>query len=404
MAAGLTGEIALGRQIRRLWIVVVPICLYGLWWIGYQQTNVSHDSVYFVTRFMFDAAAGVLSSLAGLVSPNPLVDSGDYLSWGAPLLVGAMVVLGWRLHRLALAARDAGRPGPPPLWAVPGRLLTLLATALAFWLITGVGRAVVVLPNFIFTSTGDESRYLYVGAVLVVLIAAEALRGVRITRRAQLIATVLVAAAVLSNIGVIRTAAQDQRGRSAVTEAELGALDITRGQVSPSFRPSDFVFGVLEAGPYFQAEDALGSPAASPAQIASEPDSVRAAADRQLIAIHQVALTSASSVTNPTGAGPLHVDAMHGLQGATLGACGVLSPAPTGGTLDLTLPAGGLLLEVHGAPATLQLRRFATAFEPLGTLEPDQPALLRIAPDRAPQPWHLEVQVAGQLRLCSAGD
>jgi hypothetical protein len=402
VAVGLIVEIALWRERRRLWIVAVPVALYALWWIGYQQTNVTRDSVFHLTRFVFDAAAGVFSSLAGLVDPNPLDSSGDYLSWGAPLLLAAVVLLVRRIRRLAQAGIEPRRPGPPAIGQVPGRLVTLLAMLLAFWLITGIGRALVVTPNFTLTSTGDESRYLYIGAVLVLLIAAEALRGVRMSGSAQLVMTVLVAAAVISNIGVIRSAAHAQRARSAVTMAELGTLDITRGQVASGFMPSDFIFGVVQAGPYFQAEDALGTPAASPAEIAAAPDGARAAADRQLIAIHRVTLAPASSVTSQAGAPPLHVEAMSGVEGAPLGACGAFTPSPTGGSIEVTLPPGGLLLEVRGAPAAVALRRFATAFEPLATLDPDQPALVRIAADHAPQSWHVRVQTGGELRICGA--
>jgi hypothetical protein len=411
VAVGLIVELALWRQLRRLWIVAIPLVLYGLWWIGYQQTNVSHDSVYYTVRFVFDAAAGVFSSLAGLVNPDALTDTGDYLTWGAPLLIAAVALFAWRLRGLAREGDKtvlSCRPGPPAVGSVPGRLVTLVATLLAFWLITGIGRSLVSKGSLMFTSSGDESRYLYVGAVLVLLIAAEALRGIRINPRAQLLATVLIVAAVISNIGVVRSAAQAQRARSAVTMAELGTLDITRGQVAPGFMPSDFIFGVVQAGPYFQAEDALGSPAADPAGIARAPDGVRAAADRQLIAIHGVALTAASSMTSSPGVGPPRVDAVQGLNAAAAGSCEVVTapaftPAVGGPAIGLTLPARGLLLEVHSAPATLQIRRFATAFEPLGTLEPDQPALLRIAPDRAPEPWHIRVAPGGELRICSAG-
>ncbi|HLJ04446.1 MAG TPA: hypothetical protein VKT31_13455 [Solirubrobacteraceae bacterium] len=411
VAAGLIVELALWRQLRRLWIVAIPLALYGLWWIGYQQTNVSHDSVYYTVRFVFDAAAGVFSSLAGLVNPDALTDTGDYLTWGPALLIAAVALFAWRLHGLAREAERGRRlraAGPPSVGPVPGRLVTLVATLLAFWLITGIGRSLVSKGSLLFTSSGDESRYLYVGAVLVLLIAAEALRGIRITLGAQIVATVLVTAAVISNIGIVRSAAQAQRARSAVTMAELGALDITRGQVAPGFMPSDFIFGVVQAGPYFQAEDALGTPAASPAAIARAPDGVRAAADRQLIAIHRIALTPANSMTSSPAAAPPHVDASQGLAAAASGPCELVTapaftPAAGAPAVEVTVPPQGLLLEVRSVPATLQIRRFADAFEPLGTLEPDQPALLRIAADRAPQPWHIRVQPGGALRICSAG-
>ncbi len=393
VAAGLVVAVLLDRPRRRLWIVAVPIVLYLLWWAKYQSTNVSHDSIFYLTRFVVDAAAGVLSSLAGLSASNATNNSGDFLSWGVPLLALGIAGLVWRLRRL-------GR--------VPDRVWVLGAMALAFWVTTAIGRAYVTLGSAVLTSTGDESRYLYIGAVILLLLAADALVGVRLSRVAGAIAGVLVLFAVASNIGSLRDGGASLRTESAQTVTELGTLDMTRAIVSPTFTSNGFIFGILQAGPYFAAERALGSVAASPAVIAGEPDSDRVLADQQLIAIHRVFLAATGTVA--TTAPPPFPE---GIQAGTVtaqGACLSFTPAaftPAGAVaaLEFRLPPAGAVLQVTGTgPASVGLRRFSAGqFEPLGTLAPGRSALLRIGPDAATQPWHVRIAPAGAARVCTAG-
>lgn len=392
VAAGMVVELALARARRRAWIVAIPIALYALWWIGYQQTNVSHDSVFYVTRFVFDAAAGVFSSLAGLSASNALNGTGDFVTWGAPLLAAFAFAVAWRYR--------AG------LRSVPIRVWTLAATAVVFWILTAVGRAYVTLGSAVLTSTGDESRYLYIGAVIVLLLAAEALRGVRLGLPVGLVASVLVAAAVLSNVGSLRDGAALLKAESQQTVVELGTLDMTRSIVSPSYVSQGFVFGIVTAGPYFRAQDALGSVAASPAQIAVAAPAARSAADSQLIAIHHVVLAPLGALTgSPAGRG-LRVDAYSGVRGTIVAGCAVFTdsaftPAGATDTVDLTLPASGVEIEAMGGPATVGLRRFSDQFQTLGTLPPGRPAGLLIGPDAAPQPWHVQIAPTASVRVCA---
>ena len=115
VAVGVTAEIPFGRRWRRLWVVAWPLALYAIWWIGYQQTIVSHDSVFYLTRFVFNAAAGAISSLAGVASPNSVTGGGDFVA-------GARRCDSW------LSLRSAGgftcsdgfprvwSASPPPRW------------------------------------------------------------------------------------------------------------------------------------------------------------------------------------------------------------------------------------------------------------------------------------------------
>ena len=65
-------------------------------------------------------------------------------------------------------------------------MVALLATVIGFWLLVAFGRAQLGRPW--------ESHYVYTGAILIVLIVAESLRGTRFTRTALVLAFVLAVA------------------------------------------------------------------------------------------------------------------------------------------------------------------------------------------------------------------
>ena len=390
VAIGLAIDVLQRRRRRDAWIVAVPIALYALWWVGYEQTTVAAHSLLLVPRFSFDAAAGVLSALAGLAEINVGTDTGTYLTWGAPLLAFALLAMVWRLHRL-------GR--------MPARVLTLLAMMVGFWVLTGIGRAYLPVGPLVLTATGDESRYLYVGAVFVILLAAELARGYAPSWRAGVLAGVLVVAAVVSNLAPLRDGSRFLQSQAQVTDAELGTLNLSRSIVKPDYVSNGFIFGTVTAQEWFAAERRLGSAAASVAQIAAFPEPVREAADAQLIKIQQFGL-GAPSATRSVGRGALPtVDDVQSAAVSLSGDCvsvrpASYTPALAASAIALTVPSGGVLIRNGNAPAMVSVRRFATQFEPLGTLAATAPGVLRVAPDLARQPWHVQITAGGPFIVC----
>ena len=69
----------------------------------------------------------------------------------------------------------------------------------------------------------SESRYVYFGAVLVLLLAVELLRGTRLSHRAFAVVGALVAVAALGNFGSLRNGSLFLQEWSGVVLAELGA-------------------------------------------------------------------------------------------------------------------------------------------------------------------------------------
>jgi hypothetical protein len=388
IALGVAVDVLLGPRRRRgAWIVGAPLALYGLWWIAYQNAEFARHSLFVAGRFAADAAAGTVSSLLGLGGLT-IGHPGAALEWGRPLAVLAAVVLLWRLAGI--------RPVPP-------RVLALMTILLSFWFLTGLRRAGLSAP--------DESRYLYVGAFFVLLLAVELVRGVTIRPRAMLLIGAVAVSAIVSNVGILRDADRDQRAQGQLTRAQLGVLELTRPVVKPDFvleRFPGFPFLIVRAQEYFAAAKELGTPAATASQLASYPEDVRQAADVETARADRAGLEPSESET--TGNLAPEVNSTSGGTTSRRGACAVFRPSPATASgerseLSLTLPPAGILLRAEGSPATIALRRFADDFpsEPLARIAADRSVTLRVARDLATQPWHVQINPEGGVAACGGG-
>jgi hypothetical protein len=396
IALGMAVDVLWGRRRwRDAWIVAVPLALYGLWWLGYQDSTwIKAAKAYGITdpvvsgilhapQFVADSAASSVAALVGLGgSAGVNADQpGTFVTWGAPLAIAAGVVFVWRTARLR---------------SVSPRVLALLTIPVSFWAFTAVTRG--------FISSPFTSRYLYVGGLFIVLTAVELARGVSLSRRAAVALIAVVAAIVVSNLGSFREGARYLRVQADVTRAQVGALDITRAIVRPDFTPNSF-FGI-EAGPYFAAEKVIGTPAATPAELVKDPENVRSALDRVLIRIQEAALRE-----TPPGArlGTLaKVDATVGGSASERDGCFTFRPAAFAlgsGTRELhvTVPPTGLVIRPAGGAAAVALRRFADHYDALGTVADGHSATLRLRADFAPQVWHVRITPTARATVCALG-
>jgi hypothetical protein len=348
-----------GHRLRRLYVIAVPTLLFAVWWAGWGHTAKTYFSVHNVTttpEFVLDAAAGVFASLFGLVETSPGVPA--QFDWGKPLLVAALGIGAWRLHRIGRVPQD--------LWIA-------LALAGTFWILAGFDVSPLRSPT--------ESRYLLPGAVFVLMIAGELLRGVRVPRVGVAIAYVAAVAVVAPNLSVLRDAYLGYRNTSDVIKAELGSVEIARDRIVFPIRLDENIATIyfnVTSSAFLSAADRYGSPADDPAQIAAAPEPARVAADKVLGRALFIGLTPSL--------GPLRN-------------CQRV-PAP-GGTLRL--PPGGVSIRTSPrADAELSLRRFATASFPvvLPPLPRGQVSTLRIPTDRAVEPWELELRSNGPAGVC----
>jgi hypothetical protein len=386
ITAGIAVEVQRGRGLRSWWIVGVPLAIFAVWWLAYQDTGTVRRELALAPGFVADSAAATVSALMGLAGAL-IGDDTATLGWGRPLAVAAVALVLWRLWRVE---------------AVPTRVLTLLAVLAAFWSLTAIQRAGI--------GPAESSRYVYVGAVFVVALAVELVRGVAVSRRAWLVVGAAAAGIAVANVGDMRTGAAFLRDQGLLTRTGLTALDIAQPIADPDHVATDiagYPFVVVRAGQYYAMKRDLGSPAAGVDELAAAPEPARLKADEELASIHGAAPQPAEPPTDPGP--PPTVDAVEGGETRIEGGCLEFTPAPAGPVqsrpaVELTVPAAGLVITSMDGRATVSVRRFADGFpqEPAGRIAEGGTGRLAFRPDLSPAPWHARVEPEARVTVCGA--
>lgn len=358
---------------RRAWVFVVPALLYAGWYEGWGHAateGISFDNLLNSPRYMLDCLAANMEAMFGLARPGDAS-----LGWGRPLALLALVMVG------------VGQ------WIRPGfdrRVWAPLATLVLYFFLLALNHDGAREPN--------TSRYLYAGVAMLLVVAVNLLAGFRFKPVLVAVAGGVAVVAVVGGLGLLKYGAQYFHGQAILTKASLGSFEIARPVINPGFVATPEVAGTaavlnVSAGSYYEAVDAEGSPAYSPAEIASAPAPAPHYADIQLAAMEELALelqTEGWSATAPSGE------------------CAEVKPAEGTGGTEVRLATGTNRIEVApGAGATLYLRRFQTGEFPveLGQLAGGSAATLKIPKDEASAeyPWYLDVAAGEQARVCRPG-
>jgi hypothetical protein len=355
-------------RVRRLWIFVVPIALYAVWWLWarrFGQLETELANVHLVPRTVFDGLASVAGSLTGLNPTGSGTPAGQttVTSAGAVLAVAAV-------GALALKIRRGG---------VPTTLWVSLAIVLTYWAQIALGGR-----------EADTARYVLVGATMVLLVAADALRGLRLRPVAIAAVFVVVALALPANVAKLKDGRDAMLPEADANRAEYAMLDLARAHVDPAFVPTSdprvqraggAVFVPMAAGPYFEGEDRYGPLGFSLDRIREESPTVRDVADATLVA----GLDLSPHTTEPP---------------ADPAACPSVTDATAKDAAFFELALGGALLGSRGGEVKVGLSRFSAGRYdvPVGRLRAGEWATLRIPPDSAPDPW-LAV-VSGPVYVC----
>lgn len=183
--AGIVVELAWQGQWRRMWLVAAPVALYVIWYLGYGESQVTEASVIAAPGFAQDLFAAASGALVG-----------RNLEWGRPLAALAVVTVVWRLVR----AVD-----------ITPRLAGMLATGISLWSVTALARSTI--------STPETSRYLYLGAVVIVLVGVELLRGVPLPARAIVLAAALILSFAITGLTAMHGGAEGLRSTSRTVAA-----------------------------------------------------------------------------------------------------------------------------------------------------------------------------------------
>jgi hypothetical protein len=382
VAVGVIVELALvRRRWRDAWIAGVPLVLYAAWALAYQHPTLV-GSVYKSVGFVAQSAAVTPSAVLGLSGLSITDLTGTLYTFGAPLAVLALVLLA----RLALRG------------AWTWRAMSVCAMLVAFWVLTALGRSDLGGP--------EASRYLYVDGVLAVLLAVELAAGRLISTRATLGLALLVAVSVISNLGVLRNAAEYLRNQGPPVVAEMTALNLSRqfvrpGEIATTFPGYPLI--KLPIGQLYSAERQLGPIDEGLSGLAAAPADARSVADAQIAALRSVALSPAASGQPAGTPTPAWLSATAGSWSAG-GSCvrfQATAEAPgVNSQIVVRVPGGGVWLHATGAQAAIGIRRFADSFTALGTLPAGQAARIRVPADAIGRPWQLQALSSGQVVIC----
>ncbi len=357
------------RGLRRAYIVAVPALLFAAWYVGWGRDAESHLALRNVLdspHYVLEGLAASVESLLGL-STAP-IEGIATVGWGQPLLVALVALVVFRQLR---------RPGlSAGFWPVAA------ATATS-WFLTAF--------NYIPGREATTGRYMYAGGVFVLLLAVELLRDVRFGRRALAVSGAITLAAVASNLHFLHDGADWLKSQTVLTRSDLAAIEISRRTVDPDFRLTPTVAGTsslidVAARDYLEAERDFGSPAYTPQELAAAPAAGRRQAD--------IVLSRALPLSTVVRPGA-HIP------GRERGDC--ISVGSSSRTSNVALAPGATRIDVaSGPPVRISLRRFASGAYPVHAKAApgDSVTILRIPPDRAPQPWYLHVDAAQQARVC----
>ena len=352
------------RGWRRLYVAAAPLAFYALWFAGWGHKAESHLSLHNVLvspRYLLEGVSAAVGSLLALATVFD--EAIGRSSWGYVAL-GLLVAL--------IAYGQLRRPGfSPRLWPVA-------AAAASFWLLAGF--------NAIPGREAWSSRYLYVGGLFVLLLAADLLRGVRFNRWGLAAAAAATLAVVGFNLVPLREGRDFFRDETVLTRSDLGAIEIAAPTVEPSFALTPDVAGTnflgeIEAGEYLTTVDEYGSPAYSPAELARASEPGRRQAD--VVLAHALPLGIELGAAAPAA----------GARCVAVGGAGRRPLPLRPGTTAVVLAPGG--------PGTVRLRRFGSGYALSSEgIAGGSTTDLSIPRDLAGRPWQLLVEAAQGGSVC----
>jgi hypothetical protein len=356
-------------RLRRAWIFLVPVALYAAWWLWarhFDQPSIELANVKLIPITVANALAAIAGSVAGLnpTGAGVFQPTTGVTGWGSALAALAAVALAWRVSRGGL---------PRTVWV-------FLGVALAYWVLIALGGR-----------AADSSRYIFVGTLLVFLVAADALAGARLPTAAVLVALAVVAFAIPPNIAKLYDGRGPQLNDATTSRVEYAMLDLVKGPIPPEYAPGKdervtdlggSVFTPMPAGDYLAAADRFGRLGMPLDELREQSLQRREIADASLVGALGIALRPAAAPAEPA-------DCPSSLDGRP------------GHSVFFFPPRGGVLLGSRARqPVEVALGRFGKGGPGLrlGKLGPGDWRRIALPADSAPDRWF--VVVDGPTYIC----
>jgi hypothetical protein len=369
-AAGVALSVLLrADRRRRAWIFAVPLALFAIWWLWAQQfgqATFEPANVRLIPIDITNSLAAVVGSIFGVNPTGAGVPTSvtTVTPWGVAIAALAVVGLVFRLSKGKVAEG---------LWIS-------LAVILTYWaMIAMAGRP------------PDSVRYIFVGAVMVLLTAAAALWGARPTRTVLIVAACIAALAIPPNIAKFNDERTSSVADANNSRTEYAMLELARPHMHGDYFAAEdqrvsaagaAVFVPLSSGTYFNAVDEFGSFAFSLDQIRDADLDLRDIADATLVGALDLKLDPTQPPQDPA-------------------ACPSSLDGRPGHSVFFYLQKGGVRLgSLSQRPVYVWVGRFGLGGDgvPLGRIKPGEWADLRIPTDTAPDRWW--VTVDGPVYVC----
>jgi hypothetical protein len=372
LAGVITAVLIRSDRWRRVWIVAIPLVLYGTWWIWarkFGESSVNLETIASAPATAVALFASATASMAGAFRlPGPHDPSTPevviLVNQQPGLLLGALlaVAVGWRLRSIQLE------------W----RLLPPVVALLAYW-----ASLALVSP----AREPGTGRYQYASAMFILFILAELWRGWRPSRAAAVAIVGIGAVSIVPNVINLHYAADFMRHVSIQDKAKLAIVEDRRGRFDPEtiIEPSPINIErdlATSATSYFKGIDEFGSPAFSLEELPTLPASARLAADQELVYLLQLDVVAVESGSSGPGCRSLPPEAI---------ATGGGFAAPAGG-VAFRLPAGG--------EANVGVRRYGDDFFQLRAASGGGWFEVPIPVDDIAQPWYVAIESPDPVQVC----
>ena len=375
-------------RLRRLWIFLVPLLLYAIWfaWAAkYGEGRTDAGNIAEIPQFFGRSLAINAGDLTGLNTITARVIGED-----APIQVSPANALGWIAAGalvVALGLRILRGSVPRSLWVS----LAALAT---FWLSASLADRDPTLV--------DQARYIYPGSILLLMVAVDAIDGIKLPRPAIAVVATVFAFSLAMNLINLRAGGAYVRDWSEQRATQLAMLELADGldpgsetTAGPAPTPPDALADDTtflnrggddidlgpERNPYLEAAQRFGSPARTLDEVRRSSPASRLLADNALLQLY--------------GYFPVPIERPESAE-----RCRRLR---TGATIEL--PAeGAAVAAVGGTPVTPRIWRFADPpGAALAPVEPGKWNQIPLLPDSASEPWVISAP-DGPLRVCAAGN
>ena len=373
-AAGALVELAWTRASwRRLWVPVAPLLLFAVWYVAYGDSEGQLDNLTRAPQFITDAAGSAAGAIVGTT-----VGFGRVV---AAVLAIVIIV------------------GVVRAWPISARFAAAVAMLGGFWVLLSYSRASGV------HSSGSESRYAYIGALLLLLAGGELLRTRPWPRRvpawlAVAGGVVLLAAlthTVWANLDALENGAAALRTAATIDKARYSALVLAQPHAG---RDVVLTFTGIRSGELLPAIEELDYTVFTRDELLARPEWQRVWADNTLLAVLGAKLR-AYDPGRPI-ADVLRVSGIDGAELARDGGCATVTPTGGAGKLSLDGDAVALRIEALGdAPVDVTARSVADVFHdpPFGQVSPGATRMLVLRPSNI-APWTVRLSSSGPMRVC----